>query len=131
MLSKIITIVAILSSLVLVLILNFVSPASAGPAVVMLVFIAGYALVVSLTAYFIHFLSRLYSKLLWRKTAANNLQIQRGVSFRKAYYYASVLALAPLIILAMQSVGELGVYETLLILILVSLGCFYVSKRFK
>ena len=48
---------------------------------------------------------------------------------QKAYYFASVVALAPTILLAMNSVGTMSFYDILLIIIFVSIGVFYIQKR--
>ncbi len=53
-----------------------------------------------------------------------------GVSQTKLYYYTSVLALFPVILLGMQSVGEVRLAEIGLLGLFVGLGCFFVSRRF-
>jgi NADH:ubiquinone oxidoreductase subunit 3 (subunit A) len=66
------------------------------------------------------------------------VKLSRGVTIKKplqpmslkhAYYYSSVVALAPVIITSMESVGALGVYEVGLVIFLVIIGCVYVAKR--
>ena len=52
------------------------------------------------------------------------------VSIWKLYYYASVLALAPVILLGMQSVGEVKMLDVGLLILFESLACFYIAKRF-
>ncbi len=52
------------------------------------------------------------------------------VSIWKLYYYASVLALAPVILLGMQSVGEVKMLAVGLLILFESLACFYIAKRF-
>ena len=48
----------------------------------------------------------------------------------KLYYYASVLALAPVILLGMQSVGEVKALDVGLLILFELLACFYIAKRF-
>ena len=53
----------------------------------------------------------------------------RGKKSRKMYYYGSVLAFAPVIIVALGSFGGVGVLEIVLVGLLMVVGCFIVSKR--
>lgn len=48
----------------------------------------------------------------------------------KIYYYASILGLAPVILIGMRSVGDIGLAEVLLLIAFEVIGCFYISKRF-
>ena len=51
------------------------------------------------------------------------------LSLRKAYYFASVMGLAPVMFIGMQSVGEVGFYELVLIILFVGISCMYIAKR--
>ena len=52
------------------------------------------------------------------------------ISVWKLYYYASVLGLAPVILLGMQSVGEVKILDGGLLILFEVLACFYIAKRF-
>lgn len=52
------------------------------------------------------------------------------ISIWKLYYYASVLGLAPVILLGMQSVGEVKLLDAGLLILFELLACFYIAKRF-
>lgn len=52
-----------------------------------------------------------------------------SIGVRKAYYIASVLAFAPVLLLAMQSVGQLQIRDIVLMVAFVSIAIFYVLKR--
>jgi hypothetical protein len=52
-----------------------------------------------------------------------------ALSFKRSYYYSSVLAAAPIMVFGLQSVGRVEVYEYFLVLIFVCIGCLYISKR--
>ncbi len=54
---------------------------------------------------------------------------QPELQLRRAYMYASVIALAPVILVAMQSVGALGVWDVSLVIIFEILACFYIWRR--
>jgi len=51
-------------------------------------------------------------------------------SDRKLYYYATVVALSPVIYVGMQSVGGAGVFEIILLFIFEMLACFFVHKKY-
>jgi hypothetical protein len=51
------------------------------------------------------------------------------LGLKRSYYFSSVIALAPVIVIGMQSVGEVGFYDLLLVVIFVSIGCVYIAKR--
>lgn len=48
----------------------------------------------------------------------------------KIYYYSSVLALAPVILLGMQSIGSVRLVDIGLLTAFEALACFYISRRF-
>lgn len=48
----------------------------------------------------------------------------------KVYYYTTVLALMPVVLLGMASVGSIGGLDVLLVLLFEVLACFYISRRF-
>jgi hypothetical protein len=45
------------------------------------------------------------------------------------YYIASIVALAPVFLLALNSIGQLEVKDFILVIMLVGLACFYVIRR--
>ena len=51
------------------------------------------------------------------------------LSLQRAYYYSTVLALGPIMALAMVSIGALGFYEMLLIAVFLAVALLYVSRR--
>jgi type IV secretory pathway VirB2 component (pilin) len=51
------------------------------------------------------------------------------LSLRRSYYFASVVALAPVILVGMQSVGEVSFYDVLLIVVFIVISCVYIAKR--
>jgi hypothetical protein len=52
-----------------------------------------------------------------------------ALSVSRAYYFSSVVALGPVIGLAMASIGSLGTYEIFLIIAFIAVGVLYVAKR--
>lgn len=51
------------------------------------------------------------------------------LSLARAYYFSTVLALGPVMVIAMQSIGSFGLYELLLIGVFLAVGILYISKR--
>jgi hypothetical protein len=109
----------IVSFVGLVVLLNRTNPLDVGPAGILLVFGLAYVfissalyllltLVMILLAYFVTF---------------------GGISRRKLYYLSSIIALAPVFLLALNSIGQLEIKDFVLVLCLVGLASFYVVKR--
>lgn len=126
MLSKALVVVGVISAVLLIVILNTTTPDSAGATGVLGVFIVGYLLVLSALTFLLFGISKAVTRV------TNTITVQKPVeslSLRRAYYYSTVIAFAPVIIVSMQSVGGVGVYELGLIILLVAIGCLYVTKR--
>jgi len=54
-----------------------------------------------------------------------------AMAFRRAYYFSTVLAAAPVMLIALQSVRTIDVYELLLVIIFEVVACVYVSRRIR
>lgn len=109
------------------LMLTMTRPGEVGPFGVLALFIllyivAGSVIYVSLTVV-IGILRRILppgSLRLWLDNLPNT----------KVYYYTTVLALMPVVLLGMASVGGIGGLDVLLVLLFELLACFYISRRF-
>lgn len=126
MLGKVIITIGLVAAGLLLILVTTTTPSSVGAAGILLVFVLSYIVILSGVSCFIWAASRLWLRF------GGRLQRKRqgqAVEFRKAYYYASVVALAPVILLSLQSVGGAGIYEIGLVTLLVFLGCIYISKR--
>jgi len=110
----------------LLIIVNTTTPSSVGAGGILFIFILGYIALTSLFTCLIWLCARFWGRMYSLK---KKVQYIPTIGFKQAYYYASVVALAPVIFLSLQSVGGVGVYEFILILLLVFLGCIYVNKR--
>lgn len=111
----------------LFLLFNISNPVDIGPGGILLVFILIYLLCVSLVFIMLHFGISLASRFVASRSSIAQRQWRIGV--RKAYYVASALAFAPVILLAMQSVGQLQLRDILLVSFLEALAIFYIVKR--
>lgn len=126
MFTKLLIIIGLASAGLLLVLLNVTTPGTAGALGIMAVFLLGYSITTVLLTFALLLLEKVVRKV------SNEIRPARGrtvLSVRKAYYYASVIALAPVIFVSMQSVGGVGIYEILLVALLVVLGCLYISRR--
>ena len=106
---------------------NISNPVDIGPAGILLVFILIYLLFASSFFILLHFGVGVVSHLVAKTKTIDHRHWQIGV--QRAYYIASALAFAPVILLAMQSVGQLQLRDVILVTILEALAIFYIVKR--
>ena len=126
MLGKLLVIIGIASGLILTVILNTTTPATAGAFGILSVFIFTYLLVVSIMTFTLYGIYKALST--FGKTVGYHAPVE-AMRLQRAYYYSTIVSLAPVIIISLQSVGGVGIYELGLIFLLVILGCIYVTKR--
>ena len=127
MLARILSIIGLVSAGLLLFLLTTTTPADVGAFGILAAFFLIYSVTLSLFTFSIWIVSQLVDKL-GRRT--HLLRKPYVFTLRKAYYYASVLALGPVIIMSLQTVGGVGVYELGLVGLFMFLGCLYVAKRF-
>lgn len=127
MLQKLLAIVGIASCVGLIYLLNSTTPSTAGAFGVLMVFFLSYVSLVAVIAFFIFWTYRLIKRVFYSET--NSLQSPQEFSFKQSYYYASVLALGPVLLVSLKSVGKAGTVEAFLVLFLMILGCIYVSRQ--
>lgn len=101
-------------------------PASVGPVGILFVFILMYMSVLGVLTFLLFGVSRIVVKISSPFTVKKPLT---AMTIRRAYYFSSVVALAPVMLIGMQSVGEVGIYDLLLVVIFVVIACIYISKR--
>lgn len=128
MLEKILLSGGVVSVILLIILLQVTSPGTAGPLGILIVFILMYLSLLSVLSFVLFGLSaviRRFFSFLKMKRPIN------GLSFTRAYYFSSVIALGPVMLLAIQSIGELGFYDVVLVSFFVLISCVYVAKRTK
>lgn len=126
MLQKILAAITIVSIGILTALLITTTPATAGPFGLLLLFLTAYLTCLGLISFFLYGLSRVY---VFVASGFNTRRPLQVLSFQRAYYFSTVLAAAPVLLIGLQSVGAIGLYEVGLVLIFVIIGCLYVSKR--
>lgn len=100
-------------------VLNATNPLQSGPLVILAVFVLIYIFIVSVLSAVLHLVV----------TVFRTIRPGSRFSMRRGYYVASILALAPVLFVALNTLGQLDILEIILILVLVGLGCFYVIRR--
>jgi hypothetical protein len=126
MLQRIIAIITVISLCLLFLMLVFTTPASAGPFGLLVIFISAYLTSLGLVSFFLYGASRLTAYALSGFTVKKPM---KPLSFKRSYYFSTVLAAAPVMLIGLQSVGSVGIYEFILVALFVSIGCVYIAKR--
>lgn len=126
MLAKLMMIIGLASAGLLLVLLNITTPATAGAFGMLAVFVLGYITLTVIITFTIVTGERLARKILSR---VMRVTVKAPLTLKKAYYYSTVVAIAPVILISMQSVGGAGIYEVGLVALLVALGCLYVAKR--
>ncbi len=128
MLPRILATISLASLCVLSLMLTFTSPATAGPFGLLVIFITAYLTFVGLISFFLFGINRLIIMVSSGMTVRKPL---RAMEFKRAYYYSTVLAAAPVLLIGLQSVTSIGFYEVILVVIFEVVACVYVSKRMR
>lgn len=128
MLKKIVAITTIASLCLLAILLNITAPTTVGPFGILTVFILGYLSSLGVMTYFLYSISRIIAHLAVAFTVKRPFQ---AMPFRQAYYYSTVIAAAPIMLIGLQSVGSIGIYEFVLVLLFVVIGCVYITKRIR
>jgi len=126
MLKRIILITTIVSLCLLVFLLNITTPATAGPFGILAIFIFAYLSSLGVVTYFLCSMSRVIAHLSVVFMVSRPIE---ALTLKRSYYYSTIVAAAPILLVGLQSVGAGGVYEFLLVSIFVVVGCLYVSKR--
>lgn len=128
MLGRIIAGSVIIASILLLLMLQTTNPASVGPVGLLAVFFLLYIIMLGVVTEVLWVGSRAVSWLGRRVVVLSRKPLQ-PLTLARSYYFSTILALGPVMLLAMASIGSLGFYETLLVVIFLVVGTLYISKR--
>lgn len=120
--------VSVFALVVLMLLINTTDPISAGPGGILVVFLLVYIFWAGLFFTILHLGLGVVSRLIIRYRKAVTVRSVQ-LSIRKAYYIASALAFVPVLLLAMNSLGQLQIRDVALVSIFMFLVIFYIVKR--
>jgi hypothetical protein len=99
--------------------MNITSPLQSGPLSVLVVFVLVYMFITS----------TLYGSVIVGHKLARFFGWQQPLHRKQLYYLVSVVGLAPVFFLALNTLGQLEIREVLLVILLLAMGCFYVMRR--
>jgi hypothetical protein len=105
--------------------LNIITPASAGPFGVLLIFISAYLSLLGILTYLLVGVSRVITYL---SVVFMTRKPFERLTLKRSYYFSTVVAAAPVMLIGLQSVGAVSVYSFLLLIVFVVIGCLYISK---
>ena len=126
MLGRIVAVGMVIAVLLLTVLLQTTTPASIGPLGILLVFILLYVSALGMLTFLTFALSKIIAKIAGTFVTRRPIE---PLSFNRAYYYSSVLALAPVLLVGMQSVGKVDIYDILLVFMFEMIACIYIAKR--
>jgi hypothetical protein len=126
MLGKIVALISSTATLLLIMLLYTTTPTTIGPLGILMVFILMYLSALGVLTFLTYRGRQIFSKLI---SSSKMKRSFREWSIGRSYYYSSILALAPVMFIGMQSVGEVGLYDILLIILFLVIACVYITKR--
>jgi hypothetical protein len=110
----------------LFLLLNLIAPATAGPFGVLAIFVFAYLSSLGVMTFLLFGISGLISYL--SKEFVFRRPIER-LSFKNSFFYSSIIAASPIMLIGLRSVGETTIYSYSLVVLFTLIGCLYISKR--
>lgn len=128
MLQRVLALITVTSLVVLAIILSTTTPANAGALGLLALFLSAYLACLGLISFFLSGVSRI---LVYVSSGFTAKRPRRPLAFRRAYYFSTILAVVPVLLIGLQSVNAVGVYEVLLVIAFALLGCLYIAKRIR
>lgn len=126
MLEKGIAVSSGLSLIALVIMMQATTPTTIGPLGILIVFILLYVAVLGVLTFLLRGGSYAVARVSRSLTVRRPFQV---LSIGRSYYFSSVLALAPVMLIGIQSVADIGAYDVLLVGLFVAMACVYIRKR--
>ena len=126
MFGKIIGITTALAGVLFIIVIQTTKPSTIGPVGLLAVFFLLYVWLLGLITLMLWLSARGIAKISRPFTTKKPLE---ALSLQRSYYFSSVIALGPVMMVAMQSIGSLKLYEVGLIVIFLLVGILYVAKR--
>jgi uncharacterized protein with PQ loop repeat len=123
MLGKVLGLSSLVAFVLLSALVQATSPSTIHPIGILAIFVLMYVLVLGVLTFLIYGIGRVMHRRHARYHTVKPFTIIR------AYYFASVLALAPVMIIGARSVGRTGIIDIVLITLFEVLACFYIARR--
>lgn len=122
MLGKVLAISSLVAFVLLSALVQSTSPSTIHPIGILGIFVLIYVLALGLLTFFIYGTGRIVRR-------QTDRQSTKQVTLIRAYYFASVLALAPVMLVGARSVGRTSTVDVMLIALFEILACFYIARR--
>lgn len=126
MFGRLLTIITLAAAIIVLILLQSTNPSQVGPVGILAVFFLLYVISVGCFTWLFVSGSWLMAQIarpIFFKKPVHRLSVDKG------YYFASLVALAPVMLVGMSSVGKLSIYEVGLVILFVVISVFYVQKR--
>ena len=123
MFPKALAIITLVAFVLLSALLQSTTPSTIHPVGILSVFILFYISALGVLTFFMFGLSKLLVRFVYRNRPVQAMPLQQ------AYYYASVVALAPVLLVGMHSIGRGTVWDIILVIAFEVIACFYIAKR--
>lgn len=126
MLGKVIAASTLIAGIILIIVLQTTTPPTVGPLGLLAVFFLLYVVMLGVM-----------TELLWVgsnvvQTVGRRFTSKRPpgrLSLARSYYFSTILALGPVMAIAMKSIGSFGLYEFILVTVFLAVGTLYISRR--
>lgn len=125
MLVRAIGTLTLIAAILLVVLVQSTTPSTTSPVSILAIFGLIYTLAFGVLTFFIYWASFGVAKI----GKALSLRRLEALSIRRASMYALVVAFAPVILLAMQSVGAMSFTDVLLVVLFEAVALFYMWRR--
>jgi len=126
MLPRTIATIGLIGLTVLLSLLTLTAPATAGPLGLLIIFVSAYLVFLTVISFFLFGINRF---IVWLSAGLVAKRPLQPMTFRRAYAYSTALAMAPVMLVGLQSVSSVGFYEVALVVIFEAIACIYVSRR--
>lgn len=126
MMAKILTAMTLAGLAVVIFIVGTLTPAEAGPFGIMALFVGAYVTLIGGVA-FLLFYGAKAGVFLARQLVGRELRLD--MSLQRCYYYATVVALMPMMLVGLHAAGGVTIQGLGLVLLFGAIGIFYVAKR--
>lgn len=123
MLGKVLALTTLVAFVLLSALLQSTSPSTIHQLGILVIFVLFYLLAVGVLTFLLYAIGHVIGKFM------KHLRESQKMTVQQAYYFASVLALAPVLYVGVRSIGHTGIYELVLIVIFEVIACFYIAKR--
>ena len=116
-------IISLMSAATLLFLITSISPDSASPLILLIMFVLLYVVFFGTAVFLANFFRNL------RKILFRNLPMRRPISTSKIYGMSAVVSGAPVFLLATQSIKSIDFYDIFLMIVFIVIGIVAIYKK--